>query len=149
MKKQLKTIGWREWVCLPELDIERIKIKVDTGARTSSLHAYDLVFSTHNGVAWVEYKVHPKQRNTASLVKCRSEVVEYRKVRSSNGHSEMRPVIFTSISLLGDKWPIEITLTNRDAMGFRMLLGRESIKKRFLVDVGKSYCDKKLTKVTT
>ncbi|MCB0420279.1 MAG: ATP-dependent zinc protease [Bdellovibrionales bacterium] len=138
-KKPLKVIGWREWVTLPELNITRIKAKVDTGARSSSLHAFHLSFYKRAGKEYVKFKVHPKQRDSHKTIFCVAPVLEYRKVKSSSGHTELRPVILTELSLLGECWTIEVTLTNRDEMGFRMLLGRESFRKRFLVDAGKSY----------
>ncbi|MFT6631283.1 MAG: hypothetical protein ACJAS4_001232 [Bacteriovoracaceae bacterium] len=144
IKKEMQIIGWREWLTLDELDIPQIKAKVDTGARTSSLHAFDVESYTRNGKEFVKFKVHPDQDSTKNTVTCRAKILEYRKVRSSNGQSELRPVIVTNVELLGEKWPIEITLTNRDAMGFRMLLGRASIKGKFLVDTGKSYYCKAL-----
>jgi hypothetical protein len=146
LKKEMQVIGWREWLTLDELDISEIKAKVDTGARTSSLHAFDVESYTRNGKEFVKFKVHPDQDSTKNTVTCRAKILEYRKVKSSNGQSELRPVIVTNVELLGEKWPIEITLTNRDAMGFRMLLGRASIKGKFLVDTGKSYYCKALLK---
>ena len=149
IKKEMQIIGWREWLTLDELDIPLIKAKVDTGARTSSLHAFDVESYSRNGKEFVKFKVHPDQDSTKNIVTCRAKILEYRKVRSSNGQSELRPVIVTNVELLGEKWPIEITLTNRDAMGFRMLLGRASIKGKFLVDTGKSYyCKALITKDT-
>lgn len=142
-----KIIGWREWLRLPELGIANIKAKVDTGARSSSLHAYDIREYKRSGHTFVEFKVHPKQRNSKLVVKCHARVLEYRKVKSSSGHSELRPVILTPVELLGESWQMELTLTNRDQMGFRMLLGRESIRKRFLVDVSHSFLGVKKPKV--
>ena len=134
-----KVIGWREWVSLPDLGIARIKVKVDTGARSSSLHAYDLQEFERNSETWVRFKVHPVQRVTAQIVQAEAAVLEFRSVRSSSGRATMRPVIVTDIELLGFRWPVELTLANRDAMGFRMLLGRQAFRQRFLVDGGKSY----------
>lgn len=136
----LQVIGWREWLVLPDLGIKKIKAKVDTGARSSCLHAYDLAIHRKGGREYIEFRVHPLQRNSKKTQLCHARVVDYRKVTSSNGKSELRPVILTTVQLAGQSWPIEITLTNRDEMGFRMLLGRESIKKRFVVDVAHSYC---------
>jgi hypothetical protein len=138
-KPPLAVIGWREWVGLPDLGIDRIKAKVDTGARSSSLHAYDLHKFSDNGEAWVAFKVHPIQRNTKTIIEAKAKVLEYRSVRSSSGKASIRPVIIARLSLLGQIWPVELTLANRDEMGFRMLLGREAFRKRFLVDAGKSY----------
>ncbi len=132
-------IGWREWVCLPDLGITAIKAKVDTGARSSSLHAYDVEPFDRDGDEYVRFNVHPAQRNSRDFVEAEAKVLEYRSVRSSSGKASMRPVILTHIELLGEKWLVEMTLANRDEMGFRMLLGREAFRGRFLVDAGKSY----------
>lgn len=136
----LPVIGWREWVGLPELGIKRIKAKVDTGARSSSLHAFDLEEFERDGEKFVRFKVHPVQRTTKKTIEAESPVLEYRSVRSSSGKASMRPVIVTNVKLLGESWPVELTLANRDEMGFRMLLGREAFRKRFVVDAGASFC---------
>ena len=138
-KTPLPVIGWREWVGLPDLAIKTIKVKVDTGARSSSLHAYDLHEFRLRGATWVRFKVHPVQRTSRKVVEAEAEVLEYRSVRSSSGKATLRPVVITNIELLGQVWPVELTLANRDEMGFRMLLGREAYRGRFLVDAGKSY----------
>ena len=132
-------IGWREWVRLPDLDITRVKAKIDTGARSSSLHALEIKTFERRGKTFVRFKVHPIQRDSNKTVECEAPVLEYRKITSSNGHAEKRPVIQTTIEVLGKAWEIELTLTNRDAMGFRMLLGREAVRGRFLVDARKSF----------
>ena len=137
--KDLPVIGWREWVKLPDLGINRIKVKVDTGARSSALHAYDLKEFTKDGEAWVSFKVHPDQRSSKKVVNSESKILEYRSVKNTGGKSTKRPVIITTVTLLGFTWPVELTLANRDEMGFRMLLGREAIRKRLLVDPGGSY----------
>jgi hypothetical protein len=132
-------IGWREWVALPELGIAATKAKVDSGARSSSLHAFD-VEPFKRGKRWyVRFKVHPQQRDAATTVVTEAELLEYRHVRSSTGHDSHRPVIRTAIELLGQRWSIELTLAARDAMGFRMLLGREALRGRFLVDPSRSF----------
>lgn len=138
-RSNLPVIGWREWVGLPDLAIKRIKVKVDTGARSSSLHAFDLEDFEREGVKWVRFRVHPVQRNNDKTVQAEAKILEYRSVRSSSGKASLRPVIVTNISLLGVSWPVELTLANRDEMGFRMLLGREAFRKRFLIDAGNSY----------
>lgn len=138
-RKRLPAIGWREWVGLPGLGIDRIKAKVDTGARSSSLHAFDIQEFERDGTMWVRFKVHPIQRKSSTVVEVESPLLESRSVRSSSGKATIRPVITAEVSLLGIVWPVEMTLANRDAMGFRMLLGREAIRRRFLVDPGKSY----------
>ena len=137
-------IGWREWGKLPDLKIQRIKMKIDTGARTSSLHAFDIKIVRKGQDDYVKFKVHPEQDNSTYTVSCKAKIVDYRKVKSSNGISELRPVIETNIALLDKVWKIEITLTNRDEMGFRMLLGRASVKKHFLIDAQKSFYSEKI-----
>ena len=135
----LSIIGWREWVGLPDLGIDRIKAKVDTGARSSSLHAFDLRAFERDGEAWVRFQIHPVQREAEPSFEVEHRVLEYRSVKSSSGKASRRPVIVTQLALLGRTWPIELTLASRDEMGFRMLLGREAFRGRFLVDAGKSY----------
>lgn len=138
-KPQKPTIGWREWVRLPGLDIEWVKAKVDTGARSSSLHAFDMHRLTRDGKEYVRFRVHPRQRDTRTTVEAEVELFEYRMVTSSNGQQSRRPVILTAVELLGQKFNIEITLASRDAMGFRMLLGRQAVRNRFLIDPGHSF----------
>jgi hypothetical protein len=132
-------IGWREWVELPDLGIRKIKAKIDTGARSSSLHAFDVRTVERDGKQFAQFKVHPLQRNTKKTVTCEAEILEFRTVKSSSGHSQKRPVILTTIEVLGEEWQIEVTLANRDEMGFRMLLAREAVRGRFLVDAGISF----------
>ena len=136
---ELSVIGWREWIGLPDLGIEAIKAKVDTGARSSSLHASQLQEFERDGVKWVQFQVYPEQRNRDRVVEIEARILDSRSVRSSSGKAEIRPVIVTNIELFGITWPVEITLTNRDQMGFRMLLGREAFRGRFLVDAGNSF----------
>ena len=138
-KKEKKIIGWREWIYLPDLGIKTIKAKIDTGARSSALHAYDLKIEKIGKKEFAKFKVHPDQNDNKKFKRCSAEIIEYRKVKSSNGQTELRPVIMSTVYLHNEAWETEITLTNRDQMGFRMLLGRASFKKRFLVDVSKSY----------
>lgn len=132
-------IGWREWVALPDLGIRAVKAKVDTGACSSSLHAIDVHEFTRAGVRMVAFRVHPIQRNSRAFVESEAKLLEYRHVKSSGGHQTLRPVIVTTVELLGIRWPIELTLASRDTMGFRMLLGREALARRFLVDAGRSF----------
>jgi len=138
-QKSLEVIGWREWVALPELGVARIKAKVDTGARSSSLHAFDLENFRRDGEDWVRFGIHPVQRNSRVTIEAEAAVLEYRSVRSSSGKATRRPVILTQLELLGQSWKVELTLANRDEMGFRMLLGREAFRNRFMVDAGSSY----------
>ena len=132
-------IGWRETIALPELGIDRIKVKIDTGARSSALHAFHIHQSTCNGKQIVRFQVHPQQRNSKITVTTEAELLEYREVRNSGGIASLRPVILTEVQLGKYKWHIELTLTNRDVMGFRMLLGRQAVRGKFLVDPGKSF----------
>ncbi len=132
-------IGWREWLALPALGIDSIKVKVDTGARTSSLHAFDIELFRKRGVRMVRFKVHPLQRNSKTTITGEEELVEQRLVRPSTGKQTLRPVIVTPVEMMGQRWDIELTLVNRDAMGFRMLLGRQGIHSRFVVHPSRSF----------
>lgn len=138
-KSTLPIIGWREWVSLPSLGIPWIKAKVDTGARSSALHAFDIEHVTEDGIAMVRFCVHPAQRTSRVMVTATAPVVDERWVRSTSGHSDWRIVVATEVELHGLRWPIELTLAKRDVMGFRMLLGREAIRRRFLVNPGRSF----------
>jgi len=138
-EKDLLTLGWREWVSLPELGLEDIKAKVDTGARTSALHAFEVRQFDIDGRRRVEFKMHPRQKDNKTVVICRADVIDERVVRDSGGHMEKRWVIETSVTIGSDTWPIEMTLTARDDMLFRMLLGRTAIRNRAVVDPGRSY----------
>lgn len=124
---------------MPDLGIDWIKAKIDTGARTSSLHAFHIESFQRNGEEYVRFRVHPVQRNAKTSVISEAKVIEYRNIRSSNGIQTRRPVIQTSLNIANEVWLIELTLANRDQMGFRMLLGRESFRKRVLIDAGRSY----------
>lgn len=136
---ELLTIGWREWLCFPELGIPSIKAKVDTGARTSCLHAFELEKFTKDNSNWIRFGIHPLQRNSDYVVNCEAKIVDERIVTDSGGHKENRFVIATRIKLGDKEWPIEVTLTNRDTMRFRMLLGRTAMEKRIVVNPAASY----------
>jgi len=135
-------IGWREWVSLPDLGIDKIKAKVDTGARTSALHAFRVQEFTQDDATYVRFSVHPAQRKRNPEVECVALVLDRRPVTDSGGKTTQRYVIQTTVQAGSFAWPIELTLTNRDEMGFRMLLGRQAIRRRFVVNPGRSYLTK-------
>lgn len=133
------TVGWREWVGLPDLGVASIKAKIDTGARTSALHVTDADRFERDGRTWIRFAVHPVQRSELPRVTSEAPLVERRPVRSSSGHTEHRLVIVTTLVLGNEAWPVELTLTRRDEMGFRMLIGRQAVRRRALIDPGRSY----------
>ncbi len=136
----LTQIGWREWLALPELGVPAIKAKIDTGARTSALHVAQLESFTDNGQPKVRFVLHPLRKTRRIELVCIADVVDARVVSDSGGHRERRFVIVTPVRLAERQWPIEITLTNREDMLFRMLLGRTAITNQFLVNPSKSFC---------
>lgn len=131
--------GWREWVSLPDAGVPWIKAKLDTGARSSSLHAFDIEDFERDGVPWVRFSVHPWQRSAEESHLCELPLHDRRLVRSSSGHSQERDVVLMEVSLLGRSVTAEVTLSRRDEMGFRLLIGREALRQGFLVDPGRSY----------
>jgi hypothetical protein len=131
--------GWREWVQLPSVGIPWIKAKLDTGAQTSSLHAHALELVDRDGEEWVRFMVRPWQRSLADQVAVELPVHDRRRVRSSNGHVQERIVVLMQLELVGQKVTAEVTLTNRDAMGFRMLIGREALRAGFVVTSNRSF----------
>jgi len=132
-------LGWREWVQLPELGISWIKAKVDSGARTSALHAFDIEIFERGGSQFVRFKVHPRQHSEDETVEAEAELIDQRHVRSSHGKRTFRPVIRTTVQILGQSLPIELSLICRKRMKFRMLIGREALRSRFIVDPAQSY----------
>lgn len=139
MSNDLITVGWREWVYLPDLHIDKIKAKVDTGARTSCLHAFQIDPYTDNGIEKVHFLIHPIQKRDDIVDECDAVVLDKRKVSDSGGHTETRFVIATRLVMGPHEWDIEMTLTNRDTMMFRMLLGRTAMESRVLVNPARSY----------
>lgn len=132
-------VGWREWAALPELGVKAIEVKVDTGAKTSAIHTFEIKpVETPDGL-YVEFGLHPDRHHPEVLVYGRAKVQDQRIVSDSGGHKENRYVIYTPIQMGGQIWPIEITLTNRENMAFRMLLGRQAMRKRLLVEPESSY----------
>ncbi|WP_331344310.1 ATP-dependent zinc protease [Cellvibrio sp. UBA7661] len=139
IKKQPEVVGWREWVGLPALGISAIKAKVDTGARTSALHAYYVTPFEKDGKPWVRFGLHPLQKDSLTCIECEAPVKDVRMVTDSGGHKEERVVIDTTLLINGMTFSMEVTLTDRENMRFRMLLGRSALKQGFLVDSGKSF----------
>jgi hypothetical protein len=137
--RRRRTAGWREWVAIPSLGIAAIKAKLDTGARTSAVHAFDIRRSREGGIDVVRFQVHPLQRDVRLVVACKAPLLDERWVRTSGGGAEYRPVVSVDIEFAGERWPIELTLAHRGVMGFRMLLGRQALRGRLVVDPGRSF----------
>jgi len=132
-------VGWREWVRMPSADVPWIKTKIDTGARSSAVHAFDLERFERDDEPWVRFSIHPWQATDEDAVVLERPVVDERQVRSSSGHSESRLVVELEIVLARRRLTTEVTLSRRDEMGFRMLIGRETLRHGFLVDPAESY----------
>jgi hypothetical protein len=132
-------LGWREWLSLPDLGLGLIKAKVDTGARTSTLHAFYIDTFERRGTCHVRFGVHPLQNRADVVVHGEAPVIDRRRVSDSGGHHEERYIILTRLALAGREWPIELTLTNRETMLFRMLLGRTAIAGHAVVDPSRSF----------
>jgi len=140
--------GWREWVGLPDLDVEWIKAKIDTGARTSSLHAFDVREFDRDGQDWVRFKVKPWQDSQEDAVVVERPVHDRRAVRSSSGHAQQRIVVKLRIRLVDHEVVAEVTLSNRDEMGFRMLIGREALRRGYTVDPARSFLGERAPRET-
>ncbi|MDA3956262.1 RimK/LysX family protein [Oceanispirochaeta sp.] len=142
MKKDfsdLIALGWREWISFPDWEVSNIKVKVDTGARTSSLHVGELEYFEKDSKSWVSFDIYPWQKTSRENIQISAPVTSFKYVKSSSGCQEKRPVIIARLIIAGQEIMTELTLTNRSTMGFRMLLGRGAIKKHFMVIPGKSY----------
>lgn len=137
--RQPEAAGWREWVSLPDLGVPWIKAKLDTGARSSAIHAFGIVELERDGEAWVRFEIHPWQRSAEESVSVELPVHDWRTVRSSSGHTEVRYVVRMDVRLLDRTIGCEMTLSRRDEMGFRLLIGREALRQGFVVDAGRSY----------
>ncbi|MBP1326918.1 hypothetical protein JOF28_002150 [Leucobacter exalbidus] len=131
--------GWREWVRLDGIGVSWVKAKVDTGAQTSALHATDITEFERDGAPWVKFTVQPWQTSEADAVDVELPVHDRRLVRSSSGHTESRPVVLVTLGLVGREVDVELTLTDREEMVFRMLIGREALQQGFVVDPGASF----------
>lgn len=138
-QKKLQLIGWREWVTMPGLKLEMIKAKVDTGARTCTLHAFELEEIIVEGVKKIRFRIHPKQNSDTMVVTCISDIADKRLVTDSGGHQEERYVILQPVRMGTTFHKVEITLTNRDSMRFRMLLGRNFLRKGYCVNPAASF----------
>lgn len=132
-------IGWREWVQLPDLGVHQIKAKVDTGADNSSLHAFNLRRFSRDGIEYLRFEVHPRRRSRKPTISCEAPLVMEKKVKNPGGRTEVRPVIRTRLVVAGVEIEALVNLTSRDEMGFRMLLGRRTVRGNFLIDPGRSY----------
>lgn len=137
--KELAMVGWREWVGLPDLGVESLKCKVDTGARTSALHAFSVEPFMRDGAEWVRFGVHPHQHDVETEVWCEAPVIDRREVTDSGGNITERYFIRTDVVVGAARYAIELSLTSRDTMMFRMLLGREALRGRFYVNSEASY----------
>ena len=133
-------IGSEEWCAFPDMALPAIKARVDSGAKTSSIHAFNIQTFRRNGELWVSFEVHPLQNNRRTVIRCEKPVVDRRRVKSSSGVAETRYVISAPIKIGDDVWDIELTLANRDSMGYRMLLGREAMMGRVIIDPSQSFC---------
>jgi hypothetical protein len=140
--------GWREWIQIPDVGVHWIKAKLDTGAQTSSIHAYDITEFQRDGADWVRFRVRPWQKSVDDQVEIELPVHDRRVIRSSNGLSEQRIVVKMHLVMVGHKVTALVTLTNRDQMGFRMLIGREALKRGFDVTSSRSYLGERAPKHT-
>jgi len=137
--KEKLVVGSLETCDLPEIGIVDLQVRVDTGAKTSSLHVDNLEKIQRDGKPWIAFDIHPDVHNVDQVIRCKAPLHDVRKIKSSNGVAEERFVIKTALKLADQAWPIEITLTNRADMRNLMLLGRQGMGKRLLVDPSKTF----------
>ena len=138
-------VGWQEWIALPDLGLPALKAKIDTGAKTSALHTHFIEPFGSSKRPMVRFSVRPSPHSGDLEIEASAKVIDQREVISSNGVRELRFVIQTSLVLAGRRWPIEITLTNRERMTYRMLLGRQALRSDMLVDAASSFRQPKLS----
>ena len=138
-KRLLPLIGWREWAAFPEIGVDRIKAKIDTGAKTSAVHAFRIRVVEKNGGEWAEFRLHPVQKRKTPEIKCAAPIIDRRRIRSSNGAVEERLIIRTTLRLGEREWPVDLSLAARDEMGFRLLLGRDALRRKFMIDPSASF----------
>lgn len=134
-----RVLGWREWVTFPDFGNVRIKAKVDTGARTSALHASNIEVFEEDGRQMVAFNIYPRSRDAEPVVQCTAPLLARRRIRNSGGQDSFRYIISAKIKLGDQIWPVEISLTRRDRLQLRMLLGRTALENRYLVDPDKCY----------
>lgn len=147
MKKKLAklTIGSEEWCAFPDMALPAIKARVDSGAKTSSIHAFNIQPFRRDGQAWVSFEVHPIQKNRRIVIRCEKPVIDKRSVKNTSGLAETRYVVSAPMKLGKEVWEVELTLANRDSMGYRMLLGREAMKDRAIIDPALRFVQGKFT----
>ncbi len=138
-RKPPVVVGWREWVALPDLGGVVVRAKIDTGARTASLHAFGLELFERDGIEFARFAIHPDHRSPGPAIIVESPVIGHRAVRNPGGRSEERPVIKTRLKIGPHRVTAELNLTRRDTMGMPMLLGRHTLRRRFVVDPGRSF----------
>ena len=140
VEQSKQVIGCEEWCVFPELGIPAVKARVDSGAKTSSIHAFNIQKFRKDGKNWVSFEIHPLQNNRRTVLRCVRPIIDKRTIKSSSGITERRYVVETLVRMADQEWKIELTLANRDSMGYRMLLGREAMKNRMLVDPAAAFC---------
>ena len=138
-KAPLQIVGWREWVSFTEFGGPPVRAKVDTGARTSAIHARNIKITRQGGRDIATFDIYPVQRDASIVVHCRAPIVTRRRIRNSGGQVQERLIVRTTIAIGDNSFAIDLSLTRRDQMGYRMLLGRRALKNRFVVDSGRSY----------